>query len=124
MTYKRVYRFCDGEIVDGLNRRRYNPKKDDDMQCICTIINALINQANEYYEEKESLKVELDTHKHPLGSTREAERKVNELISFKNKVFTILDEETKETEKYNHVDTSTYYARKQLLQDLKRRLKQ
>ena len=30
-------------------------------------------------EENEQLRLELETHKHPLWSTREAERKVNEL---------------------------------------------
>lgn len=46
-NYNKIYRFCGGEIVDGLNRTHYNPQKEDDMQCICTILNAQINQANE-----------------------------------------------------------------------------
>ena len=48
-NYK-IYRFCDGEIVDGLNRKHYNPEKEDDMQCICTILNAQINQLNKLQE--------------------------------------------------------------------------
>lgn len=46
-NYNKIYCFCDGKIVDGLNRIHYNPQKEDDMQCICTILNAQINQANE-----------------------------------------------------------------------------
>lgn len=34
---------------------------------------------NELYNENRFLRLELDTHKHPLWSTREAERIVNEL---------------------------------------------
>ena len=48
-NYK-IYRFCDGEIVDGLNRKHYNPQKPDDMQCICTILNAQIHQLNKLQE--------------------------------------------------------------------------
>ncbi|WP_296852565.1 hypothetical protein [uncultured Methanobrevibacter sp.] len=48
-NYK-IYRFCDGEIVDGLNRKHYKPEKEDDMQCICTILNAQINQLNKLQE--------------------------------------------------------------------------
>ena len=54
-NYK-VYRFCDGEIVDGLNRKHYNPQKEDDMQCICTILNAQIHQLNKLQKEKQQLK--------------------------------------------------------------------
>lgn len=48
-NYK-IYRFCDGEIVDGLNRKHYKPEKEDDMQCICTILNAQIYQLNKLQE--------------------------------------------------------------------------
>ena len=48
-NYK-IYRFCDGEIVDGLNRKHYKPEKEDDMQCICTILNAQIPQLNKLQE--------------------------------------------------------------------------
>lgn len=43
-------------------------------QRLCDLLNTL-------HEENNSLKLELDTHKHPLWSTREAERKVNELTN-------------------------------------------
>ena len=43
-----------------------------DGQPICDLL-------NELHEENTYLKLELDTHKHPLWSTREAERKVSEL---------------------------------------------
>lgn len=54
-NYK-IYKFCDGKIVDGLNRRFYDPKKEDDMQCICTILNAQINQANELQKRNNNQK--------------------------------------------------------------------
>lgn len=38
-----------------------------------------VNKLNEQDKEIGLLRLELDTHKHPLWSTREAERKVNEL---------------------------------------------
>ena len=60
MTKKKVYRFCDGEIVDGLNRTRYNPKKEEDMQCICTILNALIHQVNKLHKGNKELIKELN----------------------------------------------------------------
>ena len=37
------------------------------------------NLMNELYDENEQLRLELETHKHPLWSTREAEKKVNKL---------------------------------------------
>ena len=39
----------------------------------------MIEELNALHEENARLRLELDTHKHPLWSTREAERKVNEL---------------------------------------------
>lgn len=60
---------------------------------------------NEFYEENEqlkreltSLRVELDTHKHPLWSTREAERKVKELVD------NLADVIEKNTELYDEVN--------------------
>ena len=37
------------------------------------------NLMNELYDENERLRLELETHKHPLWSTREAEKKVDKL---------------------------------------------
>lgn len=42
-------------------------------------LNQLDEKVVELAEENEQLRVELETHKHPLWSTREAERKVNKL---------------------------------------------
>lgn len=39
----------------------------------------VVDLLNALHEENQQLKLELDTHKHPLWSTREAERKVSEL---------------------------------------------
>ena len=58
-NYK-VYRFCDGEIVDGLNRKHYNPQKEDDMQCICTILNAQIHELNKLQKENKKLQGKYD----------------------------------------------------------------
>ena len=38
-----------------------------------------VDKLNSLAEENEKLRLELETHKHPLWSTREAERKVNKL---------------------------------------------
>lgn len=58
--WRPVYKFCDGEIVDGLNRKHYNPKNDKDMQCICAILNADINELNRIYEKNKLLKKALE----------------------------------------------------------------
>ena len=62
----------------------------------------IVDMLNELADENEQLKLELDTHKHPLWSTREAERIVNELKqeneqlksendSYKNMFFEIVE---------------------------------
>ena len=43
------------------------------------LLNELWEENNKLKEENEQLRLELETHKHPLWSTREAERKVNKL---------------------------------------------
>lgn len=40
----------------------------------------VVDLLNKLYEENEQLRLELETHKNPLWSTREAERKVNKLV--------------------------------------------
>lgn len=42
-------------------------------------VNECVVLLNKLNDENEQLRLELDTHKHPLWSTREAERKVNKL---------------------------------------------
>lgn len=39
----------------------------------------VVDLLNELNDENEQLRLELDTHKHPLWSTREAERKLSEV---------------------------------------------
>lgn len=51
----------------------------DDLEIICELLNQLSNENEELKKEIVSLEVELDTHKHPLWSTRKAERVVNKL---------------------------------------------
>lgn len=41
--------------------------------------NEVVDLLNKLYEENEQLRLELETHKHPLWSTREAEKKVSKL---------------------------------------------
>ena len=42
-------------------------------------LDEIVDLLNKLEEENRQLRLELDTHKHPLWSTREAERIVNEL---------------------------------------------
>lgn len=64
------------------------------------------------------------TEQEVVDLLNEQDQRIKELTNFKNKVFTILDKEWEKTEEYNHVDTAKYYARKQLLQDLKKELEE
>ena len=57
-------------IWDTVEEKGYN----------CTdTLDLLVDLLNDLAEENEQLRLELETHKHPLWSTREAERKVNKL---------------------------------------------
>ena len=57
-------------IWDTVEEKGYN----------CTdTLDLLVDLLNDLTEENEQLRLELETHKHPLWSTREAERKVNKL---------------------------------------------
>lgn len=58
----------------------------EDDRIICTdmlieekTLDKVIDKLNELAEENDQLRLELETHKHPLWSTREAEKKVNKL---------------------------------------------
>jgi len=73
MTEKRF------EIMDGIDKDRYTGIWDEhgenDELCVSEIVNLL----NVFNDENKQLRLELDTHKHPLWSTREAEKIINEL---------------------------------------------
>ena len=56
-----------GTLIDMVTRDTFDYVSD------------VVDLLNELSTENEQLKLELDTHKHPLWSTREAERIVNEL---------------------------------------------
>lgn len=57
-------------IWDTVEEKGYN----------CTdTLDLLVDLLNDLAEENELLRLELETHKHPLWSTREAEMKVNKL---------------------------------------------
>lgn len=48
--------------------------------CIsCELVNLQTREIDKLKKENEQLRLELETHKHPLWSTREAEKKVNKL---------------------------------------------
>ena len=73
-------RLSDMEIVDLLNEQKATITKlkelngDKGKRII-----SLIRTNKTLKEENEQLRLELETHKHPLWSTREAEKKVNKL---------------------------------------------
>lgn len=48
-------------------------------ELICYLLNSLNDENKQLKKQVINLKVELDTHKHPLWSTREAERIINEI---------------------------------------------
>ena len=58
------------DIMNGLDTKARESRKT---------ISKLQKENNKLKEENEQLRLELETHKHPLWSTREAERKVNKL---------------------------------------------
>ena len=78
-NYK-IYRFCDGEIVDGLNRKHYKPEKEDDMQCICTILNAQIHQLNKLQERNNRQKETLTKQQEQIDNYIDIKAKLNAKI--------------------------------------------
>ncbi len=79
-NYNKIYRFCDGEIVDGLNQTHYNPQKEDDMQCICTILNAQINQANELQKRNNRQKETIEKQQEIIDNYIDIKAKLNAKI--------------------------------------------
>lgn len=77
-----------GKVIADKNSEHLATK---DLETICEWL-------NEYEKKCDSLKFELDTHRHPLWSTREAERKVKELID------NLADVIEKNTELYDEVN--------------------
>ena len=68
------------DVVNKLNEQQSTIRKLQDLCGESDSENAKLRIENKKLkEENEQLRLELDTHKHPLWSTREAERKVNEL---------------------------------------------
>lgn len=61
------------EVVDLLNEQQAKIHRDE------ISIKTMISNMEKLEKENEQLRIELETHKHPLWSTREAERKVNKL---------------------------------------------
>ena len=55
--------------------------EDRDFAEFIDFVEDICNENEQLKKQITSLKVELDTHKHPLWSTREAERKVSELTN-------------------------------------------
>ena len=59
-------------FIDNWTNKVYFAENKSECERIVVLLNSLS-------KENEQLQLELDTHKHPLRSTREAERKVNKL---------------------------------------------
>lgn len=78
MTEKRYYleNFKDFTVI---TLRLYDRKIKHKHYDWLTESHKIVDLLNKLEEENIRLRLELDTHKHPLWSTREAERKVNEL---------------------------------------------
>lgn len=60
----------------------YKQKYEDlkkDWKYIKSLLDKEFNERTRLKKENEQLRLELETHKHPLWSTREAERKINKL---------------------------------------------
>lgn len=77
MTEKRFYIKCDEYNAWSVHEKDKDVVVFDllkyDAEIICNLL-------NEQHEEIKRLKLELDTHRHPLWSTRQAEAKVKELV--------------------------------------------
>ena len=78
MTEKRYYleNFKDFTVI---TLRLYDRKIKFKHYDWLTESHKIVDLLNKLEEENKQLRLELDTHKHPLWSTREAERIVNEL---------------------------------------------
>lgn len=78
MTEKRYYleNFKDFTVI---TLRLYDRKIKHKHYDWLTESHKIVDLLNKLEEENRQLRLELDTHKHPLWSTREAERIVNEL---------------------------------------------
>lgn len=53
----------------------------DSLKYHCNLMNELYDENEQLKDENERLRLELETHKHPLWSTREAERKLSEVTN-------------------------------------------
>ena len=70
------------EIIDNkkeLDKNIDNPTQRLDLVECCGLLNEFELKCYKLEKENEQLRLELETHKHPLWSTREAEKKVNKL---------------------------------------------
>jgi len=59
-------------------KQKYEDLKED-WKYIKSLLDKEFNERTRLKKENEQLRLELETHKHPLWSTREAEKKVNKL---------------------------------------------
>lgn len=70
------------KIVDRLNEQQLVISKLDEHNTGYMVENlTLKKENNQLKDENERLRLELETHKHPLWSTREAERKLSEVTN-------------------------------------------
>lgn len=83
MSEKRFSIFDDDEVEDVWNELKgtiYCYNEEEAQRCE-NWLNNLHNQNQKLKDENERLRFELETHKHPLWSTREAERKLSEVTN-------------------------------------------
>ena len=72
------------EIIDNekeLDRSIDNPSQKLGLIDCCDLLNEFELKCYKLEKENEQLRLELETHKHPLWSTREAERKLSEVTN-------------------------------------------
>ena len=72
------------EIIDNkkeLDKSIDNPTQRLDLVECCGLLNEFELKCYKLEKENKQLRLELETHKHPLWSTREAERKLSEVTN-------------------------------------------
>lgn len=79
-------RFTYGETIDYnffdvFEEKKYLGMVQRDSTKIVDRLNELDEENEQLKDENERLRLELETHKHPLWSTREAERKLSEVTN-------------------------------------------
>ena len=78
-TIKKLQDLCGESDSENAKLRIENKELQEEIKLLKPVNIEQYEQIVQLQEENEQLRLELDTHKHPLWSTREAEKKVNKL---------------------------------------------